>query len=163
MTYTEINFDEVRAAVVAIRLAGDECGQASVEANANLGDVDAAVEQLRATEANVNRLLDELDGAVSGARDNLNNATWISGSRDNLVAAIAEVEAAVRTARTNYQSTYSEALLAAERLRVSIEEITRVFASSCDRNGPAFLDAADKGDAHVAKHEQMSGTDIARV
>ncbi len=161
MAFTEINFDEARTAVVAIRLAGDECGQSSVEATANLGEVDAAVEQLRATEANVNRLLDELDSAVSGARDNLNNATWNSGSRDNLVAAIAEVEAIARTARTNYQGTYSEALLAAERLRVSIEEITRVFTASCDRNGPAFLDAADKGDAHIAEHERLSSTGIA--
>lgn len=161
MTTTTVNFDDVRAAVVAIRLAGDECGQASTEATGNLGDVDASVEQLRATEANVLRLLDELDVAVDGARDNLNNANWISGSRDNLVSAIAEVEGAVKTARTNYQQTYSEALAAAERLRTSIEEITRVFTASCDRNGPAFLNAADAGTAHVDKHEQLSARDIA--
>ncbi len=160
MTFTEINFDDARSAVEAIRLAGDECGQASTEATANLGEVDAAVAQLRATEANVTRLLDELDAAVTGARDNLNNATWVSGSRDNLVAAIAETEAAVRTARTNYQTTYSEALAAAERLQVSIEEITRVFTATCDRTGPAFLEAAGAGDRHIAEHEQLSSSGI---
>ena len=160
MTFTEINFDDARTATAAIRLAGDECGQSSTEATANLGEGDGAVQQLRSTETTVNRILDELDAAVSGARDNLNNATWVSGSRDNLVAAVADTEAAVRTARTNYQSTYSEALAAAERLRVSVEEITRVFTASCDRNGPAFVDAADKGESHVARHEQMSATDL---
>ena len=160
MSFTRVTFESGRNAVVKIRTAGDECQQASSEARRNAATVSEASTAIINTRADVDRLVGELDVAVSDAKATLQSADWESLSKDNLDANIAELEQAVARARANYTDAYASAIDAIVKLDASITEITDVFARTCDSNGPAFLEAATVGDRHIDEVETLSNTGI---
>ncbi len=160
MSFTRVTFESARAAIVKIRTAGDECQQASSASRRNAATVSEAANAIISTRGDVDRLVNELDVAVSDAKATLQSSDWESVSKTNLDGNIAELEQAVATARANYTDAYAAAIDAIVKLDASITEITDVFARTCDANGPAFLEAATVADRHIERVETESNDGI---
>ena len=156
MSSTRVTFESARSAIVKIRTAGDECQQSSAEARRNASTVSEASNAIVNTRGDVDRLVGELDAAVTDAKATLQSADWESVSKSNLDGNIAELEQAVATARANYTDAYAAAMDAIVKLDASITEITDVFSRTCEANGPAFLEAATVADRLIERVETES-------
>lgn len=160
MSFTRVTFESGRAAAQKIRLAGDECQQASAESRRNAATVSESANAIINTRTDVDRLVGELDAAVTDAKSTLASADWESLSKNNLDGNIAELEQAVTAARANYTDAYAAAVDAIQKLEASVNEITDIFSRTCDNNGPAFTQAADVAERHLADVETISNTGI---